>query len=92
MKKFEVMNAIRNAAQIKGEESYNPENLENLLDDYVEAENEADAIAIAIDWLVEHVTQNSDYRPEATKENIMIYDGEELVEEYYNFIAKEIKE
>lgn len=99
MKKYNVQNEVWNAAQIKGEESTYFNVKDNWVGDYIEAGNEEEAIAIAIDYLAEKI--QADYSGEysdddwdviVTDDDITICKFGEKIERYCNFVAKEIEE
>lgn len=93
MKKFNVENAIRNAAQIAGTEPYDSNLTENFVNDYIEAETPEEAIEFAIDAIFEAICQNSNYSNiRIENDEIIIYDDDEnAVEQYYNFVASEVE-
>lgn len=93
MKRFDVVNAVRNAEQIAGHEPYDCNLTDNFVGDYIEAETHEEAIEYAIDAIVESIRQNSDYSDiRVANDEITVYDDDEKpIEQYYNFIASEWK-
>lgn len=89
MKKFIVTNAVLNASQINGNESYDINITDNYVGDYIDAENKNEAIELAIDYLVEQIRQNTVYDVDFTNDTITVYDNNKKVEVYCNFSAKE---
>ncbi len=92
MKKYKVENAVMNREQILGEEPFDFET-DNFLDDYVEAENENEAIEFAIDALVENIINNG-YDVDVVDNEIRVIDKieEEEVQRFVNFTAEVIAE
>ena len=82
MKKYRVECLYRTTDQIASIEPY---------DDYTEADSEAQAISLVIDWLIEH----SDARAERVDDDCLMFfeedeDGEDVaIEELYGFRARE---
>lgn len=89
MKKYLVENAIQNANQYAGIEPYNSTDKNNHIGDYVDANNSEEAIDFAIDYLVDQIKSNG-FKVNRDKEGITVYDGEKVIEYYYNFTATPI--
>lgn len=89
MKNWRVTYHIDNKDQYEGREPHN--SIYEELDNMVEADTAAEAIALAIDYLADQVRANSNYRDIDTEnDEIVIRDDDgEVVECYYGFEAAE---
>ena len=93
MKRFQVENCVQNARQYAGEEPY--ENISyDLVGDHIEAETEEEAISLAMDYLKDSIMDNiTEGYAEIEDNELLTYDdGDNVVECYYNFTAKEIED
>lgn len=89
MKKYNITNMVEKIEQIRGIEP--KENTdENFVGDYIMADNEEEAIELAIDFLSEQIVQNG-YKCETENNEIKVFDEDNnIIENYYNFKAQEI--
>ena len=88
MKRFQVENCVQNARQYAGEEPYEHISY-NIVDGDVEAENEKEAIVNALYYLADNMYAEVNLKDES----ILIYnDDDEVVEYYFDFVAKEIED
>ena len=94
MKRFQVENCVQNARQYAGEEPYEHISY-NIVDGDVEAENEKEAIVNALYYLADNINDTNGMYAEVNlkDESILIYnDDDEVVEYYFDFVAKEIED
>ena len=85
MKEFKVEAHYRNAEMIEASERTGI--TDNYVGDYVKADTAEEAIENAMDYIAEHIHANT----VMTGDSILVYnDDDEVVEEYYNFVATEI--
>ena len=85
MKKFKVENAIRTAEMIEATE--HTDITDNYVGDYIEADTAEEAIDLAMDFLAEQSGCNT----VMTGDSVLVYnDDDEIVAEYYRFVATEI--
>ena len=57
------------------------------LDDYVEAETPEEAIDLALDYLRDAVHDNSDFHATVENNELTVWDGNEIIEQYFDFDA-----
>lgn len=94
MKRFQVENCVQNARQYAGKEPYEHISY-NIVDGDVEAENEKEAIVNALYYLADNINDTNGMYAEVNlkDESILIYnDDDEVVEYYFDFVAKEIED
>ena len=94
MKRFQVENCVQNERQYAGEEPYEHISY-NIVDGDVEAENEKEAIVNALYYLADNINDTNGMYAEVNlkDESILIYnDDDEVVEYYFDFVAKEIED
>ena len=94
MKRFQDENCVQNARQYAGEEPYEHISY-NIVDGDVEAENEKEAIVNALYYLADNINDTNGMYAEVNlkDESILIYnDDDEVVEYYFDFVAKEIED
>lgn len=88
MKKFNISFQIDSKEMLEGREPHNE--IRYDLDEPIEAESKEEAIALALAWFQEQ----SDIDSEIDSENgrITFFNGEEAVEQIYNFKAEEVED
>lgn len=88
MKKFQVRNAYRDADMIAATE--HSDITYDFVGDYIEAETEEEAIDLAMDYIADQINSYSaNFRAEIIDDTIVVFDGDEVYDEYYNFTATE---
>ena len=94
MKKFYVINNVRNESQIAGREPYS-DVPEDFVGGDIEAETAEEAIILAIDYLIARISEcynSSDYTidHELDSDHFTVYKNGTAIENWYNFTAVEI--
>lgn len=91
MKKYNIENKVATPEMVNGSEPWT-EISANYVGDYIEAETAAEAISLAIDYLVDAARDNG-YDAEADydeNEIKILNDNDELTDLYFDFRAKEV--
>lgn len=81
MRNFVVKYYIDDAEMFRGEKPHS----EIWESEEVEAESSKEAIDLVMDLLIDQIIQNSNLSPERDRDRINLMDGEEIVQQYYNF-------
>lgn len=81
MREYEVRYYVDDVDMARGEKPHS----EEWESEVVEASSSQEAIDLVIDFLIDQGIRNSDLSPERDGDRINFMDGEEIVQQYYNF-------
>ena len=85
--KFRVSYKLARPMSFSGVKILGASDIRHSLDDFVEAISPAAAIDLALDYLRDAVHDNSDFRATVENNELTVWDGAEIIEQYFDFDA-----